>query len=152
MLKARPHAAWFLAVAATAAIALVSGAVFVIAAAVDSGDEKSTVDAWQRSIAWPTGVRRTGDKSALVAYDVPAGHPDCVRNPEARITAENPKELHVSLTYELSRVDCTATVRGTITVSSRWLLRTRTIIVNGEPWAPGPHGYHRCPRSGCLPR
>ena len=149
MLKARPNAAWFLGVAAAAAVALVSGAVFVIAA-VGSGDEHGGADqVWQRSIAWPTGVRRTDERSALVAYDVPAGQPDCVRNPEARITAENPKEVHVVLTYELSRVDCTATVRGTITVSSRWLLRTRTIVVNGESWLPGPNGYHRCPLAGC---
>ncbi|HZO67814.1 MAG TPA: hypothetical protein VFB74_22685, partial [Kribbellaceae bacterium] len=89
MLKPRLHAAWFLAVAATAAIALVSGAVFVIAAAIGGGDGASAVDEpWQRSIAWPTGVRRTDENSALIAYDVPSGQPDCVRNPEARVASE----------------------------------------------------------------
>ena len=151
MLKPRLHAAWFLAVAATAAIALVSGTVFVIAAAVGGDDGASAVDEpWQRSIAWPTGVRRTDENSALIAYDVPSGQPDCVRNPEARVASETAQAMHVSLTYELSGPECTETVRGTITVSSRWLLRARTIVVNGESWMPGPNGYRRCAPSGCA--
>jgi len=150
MLTARLHAAWAIAVAATAAVALISGAVFVLATAFGSdSDDKIALDLpWQQSIAWPTGVRRTAERSALIAYDVPAGHPDCVRNPRLQVTRETAKAVYVSLTYELSRPDCTATTRGTIALTTRWVLRARTVIVNGEEWSPSPAGYIRC-TGGC---
>jgi hypothetical protein len=149
MLTPRLRAAWVMAVIGTAGIALVSGAIFVLASAFGGDKGKAAVDVpWQQSIAWPTGVRRTAERGALIAYDVPAGHPDCVRNPRVQVTGETAKAVQVSLTYELSRPDCTATERGTIAVTTRWALRSRSIVVNGEVWSPGPAGYLRC-TGGC---
>jgi hypothetical protein len=146
MLTPRLRAAWVIAVIGCAGVALLSGAVFVLAAAFGSDHKASTaLDVpWQQAIAWPTGVRRTAERTALIAYDVPAGHPDCVRNPHVEVTRETAHAVYVSLTYELSRPDCTSTVRGTIPIATRWVLRTRTVVVNGEEWTPAPVGYIRC--------
>jgi hypothetical protein len=151
----RPRAAWALAVIACTAIALVSGIVFVIAAVVGSGSDASAGGAdghWQRSIAWPVSVRRTVDpQTAVVVYDVPAGQPDCVRKPAASVDRETTESVHITLTYEIGRMDCTLTHRNQISVTSRMPLSNREIVVNGESWRPGKPGYRRCGRQGCDP-
>lgn len=151
----RLRAAWALAVIASATIALVSGTVFVIASAVGPGDRPAAQDDghWQRSIAWPVSVRRTGDpRTAVVVYDVPAGQPDCIRRPTAKVDRETTEEVHVSVTYELGRIDCTLTRQDRISVSSRTELRDREIVVNGESWAPAREAaYRRCADASCTP-
>ncbi len=151
----RPRAAWALAVIACAAIALVSGTVFAIAAVVGTGSDASAGGAdghWQRSIAWPVSVRRTADpQTVVVAYDAPAGQPDCVRKPAVRVDRETTESVHITLTYEVGRMDCTLTSRHEISVTSRMPLSNREIVVNGESWAPAEPGYRRCANEGCNP-
>lgn len=154
MVTPRLRAAWVLAVIGSAFVALVSGTVFVIAVAVGSdGDDKAAADSWERSIAWPVSVRRTSDaRTAIVVYDVPAGQPDCFREPKARIDRETAKSVEVSLTYEVGRLDCTLTDRAEIRVASKWVLRSRDVIVNGEAWTPrGKAAYRHCTDAGCTP-
>lgn len=158
----RLRAAWALSVIACTVIALVSGMVFVIASAVGSGDEDSVTatgtDAtddgtWQRSIAWPVSVRRTADpRTAVVVYDVPAGRTDCTRRPAAKVDRETTDAVHVSVTYDLGRMDCTQTRQDQISVSSHAALRDRDIVVNGESWAPArAAAYRRCGDASCTP-
>jgi hypothetical protein len=151
----RLRAAWALAVVACAAIALVSGTVFVIAAVIGSGSDASaggTDGHWQRSIAWPVSVRRTADpRTAVVVYDVPAGQPDCFRKPVVKVDRDTTEAVHVTLTYEVGRMDCTLTSHDEISVTSRTPLRDRDIVVNGESWTPAKPGYRRCGSDGCSP-
>ena len=154
----RLRAAWALAVVACAAIALVSGTVFVIAAVVGSGSDASAGEAgghWQRSIAWPVSVRRTADpRTAVVVYDVPAGQPDCFRKPVVKVDRDTTEAVDVTLTYEVGRMDCTLTGHDEISVTSRGPLRDRDIVVNGESWTPArpaKTGYRRCGDAGCSP-
>lgn len=151
----RPRAAWALAVTACAAIALVSGTVFAIAAVVGSGSDASASRGdghWQRSLAWPVSVRRTVDpQTAVVVYDVPAGQPDCVRKPAVSVDRETTESVHITLTYEVGRMDCTLTGRHEISVTSRMPLSNREIVVNGESWTPAKPGYRRCGNEGCNP-
>jgi hypothetical protein len=156
MVTPRLRTAWALAVAGCATIALVSGTVFVIASAVgsDGDDAGDTVTrSWQRSIAWPVGVRRTSDpRTAVVAYDVPAGQPDCFRRPQVKVAAETADSVSISLTYEIGRLDCTLTARNEIRVATQWVLKNRSVVVNGEAWAPGrTSSYRRCGNDGCTP-
>ena len=160
----RLRAAWALSVVACTLIALVSGTVFVIASAVGSGDDADTQARstpqqqrdepnWQRSIAWPVSVRRTADpRTAVVVYDVPSGRDDCTRAPAARVERETGDTVHVSVTYELGRMDCTLTRHDEISVSSRTELGDRDIVVNGESWAPArTAAYRRCADTACTP-
>ena len=155
----RLRAVWAMAVIACTAIALVSGTVFVIASAVGSGDSAEATASpsadlpWQRSIAWPVSVRRTGDpRTAVVVYDVPAGRPDCTRGPRALVDRETADAVHVSVTYEIGRMDCTQTRQDQISVSSRTELGDRDIVVNGESWAPArTPAYRHCADASCTP-
>ncbi len=101
-------------------------------------------------------VTRLGTKvdprTAVVVYDVPAGRPDCIRRPKASVDRETADAVHVSVTYELGRMDCTSTRHDQISVSSRAELRDRDIVVNGESWAPAPTAaYRRCADDTCTP-
>jgi hypothetical protein len=127
------------------------------AGAMQPTSEPSAV--WTEYSAEVTGVRRgSNDRTALIDIAVPAGRPDCARDPRITNYTEENGRVYANVVVSSAgaaivgacpRPDRTPAV---VTLTAPGPLGDRALVLNQEAWTPDGDGYRRCDRTlGCDP-
>ncbi|MFY1673094.1 hypothetical protein ACN27G_24540 [Plantactinospora sp. WMMB334] len=112
---------------------------------------------WSTFQAEVTGVRRGPDpRTLLVDVALPAGHPECARDPRITSYTEEHNLIHANVVQDSARSGmvggCPTTAPGVARLTAPKPVGDRIVVLNGQPWAPDGDGYRRCdPDLGCTP-
>ncbi len=113
---------------------------------------------WASYAAQIVSVRPGGDDRSLVlGLDVPAGAPDCARNPHVVSLEEERGQLFVNVVIDSARSHVQGACPGRETLT--WTLTVPTPVTGkavmfntDDLWAPDDGGYRRCDdQLGCHP-
>jgi len=112
---------------------------------------------WSTSGADVTGVRRGPDaRTLLVDVDLPAGHPDCARNPRTDQYTEENGLIYANVIFDSARSGvvggCPTRAADVATLTAPEPVGDRVVVLNQQAWAPAGGGYRRCDADlGCHP-
>lgn len=113
---------------------------------------------WTTFAAEVTGVRPGPDpRTALVDVSLPAGHPDCARNPHVTYLEEESGRVYANIVFESARAQqvggCPQQAPAAVALTAAGPLAGRDIVLNSmSTWTAGQPGYRRCDSQlGCRP-
>jgi hypothetical protein len=112
---------------------------------------------WSDYSAQVTGVRRgPTDRTALIDVTVPAGGPDCARDPRIGYYTEENNRVYANVVVSSAGAavvgGCPERAPAVVTLTAPDPLGNRLLVLNQEAWKPDGGGYRRCDAAlGCEP-
>ncbi|AVT38904.1 hypothetical protein C6W10_23475 [Plantactinospora sp. BB1] len=112
---------------------------------------------WGTYEAEVTGLRRgPNPRTLLVDVAVPAGGPDCARNPRVGWYTEENGLIYANIVVDSAGSGqvggCPTRAPGVARLTSPNPVGDRVVVLNQQPWAPDGTGYRRCSADlGCTP-
>ncbi|KFU79410.1 hypothetical protein SAMN04489729_3412 [Amycolatopsis lurida] len=101
-----------------------------------------------------TGIR-TGpdDRTLLLQVRIPAGSPQCAREPRIEGLTEENGIIHANVVIDAVAADCRETVPSEFKLTTASPIANRTLMLgSGAPWNKLPDGtWGHCGRLGCDP-
>jgi hypothetical protein len=113
--------------------------------------------AWTDYSAEVTGVRRgPTDRVALIDITVPAGRPDCARDPRITYYTEENNRIYANVVVSSAGAavvgGCPERAPAVVTLTAPNPLGDRLLVLNQEAWKPDGAGYRKCDGAlGCDP-